>query len=132
MPQGSLPFLCDPPKAADPVWHVTAPLASLEHILHPQSGAGQLQLAALSLIDLAPMLTQTPGGHRGGGGKKGSQLTHLQVQWGRYSDAVATQNTADGWPLCACLTGTRCVSSEDEGPADKHYWRTSAACHNTG
>lgn len=38
----------------------------------------------------------------------------------------------DGWPLWACLTGNRCVSSEDEGPADKHYWRTSAACHNTG
>lgn len=38
-----------------------------------------------------------------------------------------------GWMASlACLTGNRCVSSEDEGPADKHYWKTSAACHNTG
>lgn len=48
------------------------------------------------------------------------------------SGAVATQSFVDGWPLWACLTGNRCVSSEDEGLADKHYWRTSAACHNTG
>ena len=55
----------------------------------------------------------------------------LRVE-GRSSGAVATQSSVDGWPLRACLTGNRCVSSEDEGPADKHYWRTSAACHNTG
>lgn len=51
---------------------------------------------------------------------------------GWSSGAVATQSSVDGWPLWACLTGNRCVSSEDEGPANKHYWRTSAACHNTG
>ncbi|MEQ2313663.1 hypothetical protein AMECASPLE_004380 [Ameca splendens] len=88
MPKGSLPFLCDPPKAADPAWHVTAPLASLEHILHPQSGAGQLQLAALSVIDLAPMLTQTPGGHRGGGAPAPSSPTF------KYSGA----DTVMLWP----------------------------------
>ena len=51
---------------------------------------------------------------------------------GWYSSAVATQSSVDWWLLWACLSGNRCVSSEDEGPADKHYWRTSAACHNTG
>lgn len=45
---------------------------------------------------------------------------------------MATQSSVDGWPLWASLTGNRCVSSEDEGPTDKHYWRTSATCHNTG
>lgn len=45
---------------------------------------------------------------------------------------MTTQSLVDGWPLWACLTGNRCVSSEDEGLADKHYWSTSAACHNTG
>lgn len=51
---------------------------------------------------------------------------------GWYGGAAATQSSVDGWPLWACLTGNRCVSSEDEGPANKHYWRTSAACHNMG
>lgn len=51
---------------------------------------------------------------------------------GLSSGAVATQGSVDGWPLRGCLTGNRCVSSEDEGLADKCYWRTSAACHNTG
>lgn len=51
---------------------------------------------------------------------------------GGYTSAVATQSSVDGWPLWAHLTGNRCVSSEDEGPADKHYWRTSAAVTTQG
>lgn len=48
----------------------------------------------------------------------------------RSAGPVATQSRVDGRPLRACLTGNRCVSSQDEGPPHKHYWRTSAACHN--
>lgn len=56
------PFLSSlpPVHAANPVWHVTAPLPSLEHTSHPQRKRPS-QLAALTLIDLAPVLTQTPG-----------------------------------------------------------------------
>lgn len=48
----------------------------------------------------------------------------------RRAGPVATPSRVDGRPLRACLTGNRCASSEDEGPPHKHYWRTSAACHN--
>lgn len=53
-------FPLPPVHAANPVWHVTAPLPSLEHTSHPQRERPS-QLAALTLIDLAPVLTQTPG-----------------------------------------------------------------------
>lgn len=53
-------FLLPPVHTANPVWHVTAPLPSLEHTSWPQR-EGPSQLAALTLIDLAPVLTQTPG-----------------------------------------------------------------------
>lgn len=48
------------------------------------------------------------------------------------SRAVATRSSTDGWPFRAGSTENRCVSCEDEGLTDKHYWRTSATCHNTG
>lgn len=53
----SFPF--PPVHAVNPVWRVTAPVCLLEYTSHPQR-EGPSQLAALTLIDLAPMLTQTP------------------------------------------------------------------------
>lgn len=53
-------FPLPPIHAASPVWHVPALLPSLEHTSRPQT-EWPSQLAALTLIDLALMLTQTPG-----------------------------------------------------------------------
>lgn len=53
-------FPLPPVHPANPVWHVAAPLPSLDHTSHPQRERPS-QLAALTLIDLAPVLTQTPG-----------------------------------------------------------------------
>ena len=57
----TLPSFPPPPvHAANPVWHVTDPLPALEHTSCPQRERPS-QLAALTLIDLAPVLTLTPG-----------------------------------------------------------------------
>lgn len=53
-------FPLPPIHAASPVWHVPALLPTLEHISHLQT-QWPSQLAALTLIDLALVLTQTPG-----------------------------------------------------------------------
>lgn len=55
-----LSFPLPPVHAANPVWHITAPLPSLEHTSCPKRERPS-QLAALTLIDLALVLTQTPG-----------------------------------------------------------------------
>ncbi|MEQ2214129.1 hypothetical protein XENOCAPTIV_007733 [Xenoophorus captivus] len=65
------------------------PLHSTTTDLLMASGAGQLQLAALSLIDLAPMLTQTPGGHRGGGGKKGAGMVAQPIGRPSFAHGLA-------------------------------------------
>lgn len=58
----SLPFLGNPStQPAGPVWHVAAPLPPRWNIHHTPRERGPSQLAALTLIDLAPVLTQTPG-----------------------------------------------------------------------
>ncbi|KAM7399501.1 hypothetical protein PAMP_018768 [Pampus punctatissimus] len=46
-------------SVSNPVWHVTTPLAGT--YITPPEREGPSQLAVLTLIDLAPMLTQTPG-----------------------------------------------------------------------
>ncbi|CAJ1065712.1 Hypothetical predicted protein [Xyrichtys novacula] len=53
----TLPFLCQPCVAC----YCPSLPSSLEHTSHPQRRRRPSQLAALTLIDLAPVLTQTPG-----------------------------------------------------------------------